>query len=420
MPPSPPNLEQPTISTGHVLPDAAADRMASPMGRPIPPPARNPTQAGPDGLRFDFNHGCRLLLPDGRWRVRFSDLDAETVLFEASLGAGRVTSPDIYYQRVGIEVWRDDERVLVHDYDAAGREVLIHVHGETLGDAIGWFSYAVKFQETHGCRLTCVMAEPFIPLFRAAYPQIAFVAHGTEEPERYYATYHLAVSFQDAHVFQPCDHRLVGTHRAAAYALGVDPSDAPPRITLNDDSRPIAEPYVCIAVQSTGQYKYWNNPEGWAEVVAFLKAHGYRVICIDRGAAYGPAGAVNRIPEGAEDETGERPLQERARWLKHAELFVGLASGLAWLAWAVRTPVVMISGFSHPTTEFETPYRVVNYHACNSCWNDVRFTLDRGDFYWCPRHKGTPRQFECSRLISAGAVKAAIRRVPGFAGAAAP
>ena len=75
----------------------------------------------------------------------------------------------------------------------------------------------------------------------------------------------------------------------------------------------------------------------------------------------------------------------------------------------------MISGFTHPTNEFETPYRVINYHACNSCWNDVRVRFDHKDFLWCPRHAGTPRQFECTRLITAEAVKATIRRIPGFA-----
>ena len=74
----------------------------------------------------------------------------------------------------------------------------------------------------------------------------------------------------------------------------------------------------------------------------------------------------------------------------------------------------MISGFTHPTNEFATPYRVINYHACNSCWNDVRHRFDHKDFLWCPRHKDTPRQFECTRLITADQVKATIRRIPGF------
>jgi autotransporter strand-loop-strand O-heptosyltransferase len=76
--------------------------------------------------------------------------------------------------------------------------------------------------------------------------------------------------------------------------------------------------------------------------------------------------------------------------------------------------VVLISGFTHPTNEFQTPYRVVNYHACNSCWNDPHHRFDHHDFLWCPRHAGTPRQFECTRLITTGQVKSVLQRIPGF------
>jgi autotransporter strand-loop-strand O-heptosyltransferase len=80
----------------------------------------------------------------------------------------------------------------------------------------------------------------------------------------------------------------------------------------------------------------------------------------------------------------------------------------------VGTPVVMISGLTHPRTEFATPFRVINYHACNSCWNDPLVRYMRDDFLTCPRHKDTPRQFECTRLITAEQVKAVIRTIPGF------
>jgi hypothetical protein len=33
---------------------------------------------------------------------------------------------------------------------------------------------------------------------------------------------------------------------------------------------------------------------------------------------------------------------------------------------------------------------------------------------WCPRHAGTSRQFECTRLITAAQVISAIQRIPGF------
>jgi hypothetical protein len=32
----------------------------------------------------------------------------------------------------------------------------------------------------------------------------------------------------------------------------------------------------------------------------------------------------------------------------------------------------------------------------------------------CPRHANTPRQFECTRLITAEQVKQVVRKIPGF------
>jgi autotransporter strand-loop-strand O-heptosyltransferase len=358
-----------------------------------------------------------VLLPEGErpWRVRMSDLDTGNILYETDIKAGRVNSTKRYFVRFRLEIWTAGERLLTHDYAASGRSVLIQFPIGTLGDTLGWFPYAAKFKERHGCRLTCAMAGHLIPLFRGTYPDITFVTHEEVQVQRFYATYSMGLFFDDKDcVHQPCDFRHVGLHRTAGYILGVDPIEVPPRVAVDDESRPIAEPYVCIATQSTTQAKYWNNPHGWREVVKFLKGAGYRVICIDQKPVHGFGIVWNHIPHGAEDETGDKPLLERARWIKHADFFVGLASGLSWLAWSVGTPVVMISGFSHPITEFETPHRVINYHTCNSCWNDPQLRFDHKDFLWCPRHKDTPRQFECTRLITVEHVTKTISGLPGF------
>jgi autotransporter strand-loop-strand O-heptosyltransferase len=258
------------------------------------------------------------------------------------------------------------------------------------------------------------MSPLLIVLFRDAYPEIEFLAHDSVAAADFYATYNIGLFFDDAeHVWQPCDFRLVGLHRTAGYILGVDPAELPPKLGVRDDGPPITEPNVCIGVQSTSQAKYWNNPSGWAQVIGFLKSQGLRVICIDQKPAHGHGILWNHIPHGAEDFTGDLPLAERVRWLRHARAFIGLSSGLSWLAWAANAPVVMISGFTHPVNEFSTPYRVVNYHACNSCWNDVRHRFDHKDFLYGPRHADTPRQFECTRLIAADQVIGVLRTVPG-------
>lgn len=113
------------------------------------------------------------------WRVRLSDLDTGNTLYETTIAAGIVKSSKRYYLRCRIEVWAGEESVLQHDYDAAGREVLVQLPSRTvgIGDAIGWFPYVAKFHEAHRCRLTCAMQEWVIPLFRDAYPEIAFATH---------------------------------------------------------------------------------------------------------------------------------------------------------------------------------------------------------------------------------------------------
>lgn len=393
-----------------------------------PSAAAQPTQEGPSGIRFDFNLGARVQLPPrdtGRWRIRLKDLDTGNVLFESENQGALVNSTKRWYVRFRIEIWEIDDpgearEILCHDYAAAGRNILIQLPVGTLGDTLAWFPYVDSFARQHsGAQVIVAMSGTIRPILKDAYPALQIVTHEEFVEQRLadqiYATYSIGLFFDDASFdWQPTDFRLVGLHRTAAYILGVQPEESPVRLGVPDRGRPIPEPYVCIAVQSSSGAKYWNNPAGWLAVVSSLRARGYRVICIDQKSVHGTALTWHTIPNGAEDLTGDRPLEERVQWLRHAAFFVGLSSGLAWLAWSAGTPVVLISGFTHPTNEFATPYRVMNWHACNSCWNDPQLRFDHRDFFWCPRHKDTPRHFECTRLITADLVLRTIARIPGI------
>ena len=125
-----------------------------------------PTQEGPLGLRYDFNFGCRVALPETShpWRVRLSDLDTGNILFHTELKAGRINSSKRFFIRFRLEVWQNGEHLLTHDYSARDRDVLIQFPVGTLGDPLGWFPYAVKFQERHAFRLTCALGDKLIAL----------------------------------------------------------------------------------------------------------------------------------------------------------------------------------------------------------------------------------------------------------------
>jgi autotransporter strand-loop-strand O-heptosyltransferase len=363
------------------------------------------------GLEFDFNYGLRIKVPEGDWRVRFTDRDTFVNLFDARVSDTIVASTKKYYINFHIEVYREDKLVFEHNLDLKGKKVLIKLPVGTLGDVIAWFPYARRFREKHGCEVYCALALELAELFKPTYPDINFVGPN-ERPEGLYASYYLGIFFPcDDRNHQPVDWRLMGLQKTIPHILGLEPEEMRPEIAAENGERPIAEPYVCIAAQATTQAKYWTNPHGWIKTVEYLKAKGYRVLCIDKEMVHGAGSRWNSIPYGAENFTGARPLRERVELLKHADFFVGLGSGLSWLAWAVGTPVVMVSGFSLPYMEFYTPYRVINYHVCNGCFTDSSVEFVHDDFAWCPRHKNTDRQFECTRFIAAEQVNAAIDRL---------
>lgn len=378
--------------------------------------SRTFTQQGPGGITFDFNDGARVRVPTGNYRVEIRDVEANHVLYRMPMSDTDVASYRKYFIPFGIRVWKDDELFFEHAMDLKGKKVLIQFpKGSIIGDSIAWFTYAARFAKQHECDLTVSMGPVMTPLFRDAHPGITFKKPEEINPSDYYATYYLGLFFDDVnHHFEPINHRHAGLHKTAANILGIDTLEEPPAIAISEGQRPIPEKYVVIAVQASTQCKRWNYPGGWMEIVRFLKEQGYRVICIDKDRTHDVGLMRNHIPHGCEDETGERSLVERAHWLRHAEFFIGVSSGLAWLAWAAGTPVVMISGFTLPTNEFYTPYRVFNRHVCNGCWNDQTLRFDNRDFMWCPRKADTPEQFQCSTSITPQHVKNVIRSIPGF------
>ena len=368
----------------------------------VPVPAV-PTQEGPMGIRFDFNDGARVLLPKGKWHVQLEDAESDNIIFACDTEEGWVLSTKKYYIPFRIKVWVQGqaEPILNHTLDLKGKDVQINFPVGTLGDIIGWMTYADRFQKKHNCAAEVTMAKYMAEIFEGQYPNLFFTHLPTEKVrfEKPYASYRMGLFFRGNTTDQPIDFRKVGLHKTAGYILGVDPREEAPKVKLGSE-RKIKERYVCVATKSSSQAKFWNNGYGWEQVIKYLKDMGYRVLCIDKESTVGQGFIWNRMPQGLEDFTGPRPLQERIELLEHADFFIGLSSGLTWLAWCTHVPIIMISGFTLPICEFYTPYRVFSSHGCNGCWDDVNENFDHYDFLWCPKHKNTERQFECTRLIT--------------------
>ena len=98
----------PLLPSNASVPATVAAAVEADKKRPYPPPASSPTQLGPQGIRFDFNHGARVVLPnrtEGKWRVRLRDLDTGNILFESENQGAFVSSAKRCFVRFRVEVW---------------------------------------------------------------------------------------------------------------------------------------------------------------------------------------------------------------------------------------------------------------------------------------------------------------------------
>ena len=283
----------------------------------------------------------------------------------------------------------------------------IDLGSSSLGDTLAWLPQGEEYRLTNQSGVDIKVDPRLVDLFISTYPLLNFV---TRPKGSYEASFSIGCN-------KPNDF-TVPLIQLAADQLGLPFQEIKPKIALPPNLKNnFKKKYVCIATQSTVQCKYWNNPSGWEQTVDYLQTLGYEVVCIDQHARFGVEGHWNDTPANSirknqfnDDEA--IPLTERINDLYFCEFFIGLGSGLSWLAWALNKPVVLISGFSAPKAEFYTPYRVINENVCNSCFNDVDcMPFDRGDWMWCPRHKGTPREFECSKEITFEMVKKQIDRL---------
>lgn len=290
------------------------------------------------------------------------------------------------------------------------KNVLILFHSSALGDNIAWVPYVEEYRIVNNCNVIC--AGYFNYLFEKSYPNIKFISPKDIDysgidlviPLGYYIYPHIPVPdiHKDLNI-----HQNYSLQEYACLLLRLNYKEIKPKIHLKNKSfiNPSGKPYVAIATHSTAQCKFWNYPNGWEEIINYLNSLGYDVYSVDRQNTCGTISYLNQIPKNVVNKGVFASLEDMANVVYNADFFIGLASGMSWLAWGLNKKVIMISGFSDPKIEFSNPYRIINRSVCNSCFNNKEYLFDQSDWIWCPKHKNTSRMFECSKSITPTLVK---------------
>ena len=307
-----------------------------------------------------------------------------------------------------IKIESKSGEILEYGFDLTDKRVFIVFESSSLGDTLAWIPYVEEFRKKNKCHV--VVSTFMNDMFREQYPELEFVEPGTNV-NNLYALYRLGCFYDDNKVDMDrhkTDFRSLRLQEYVSDILGLDFEEILPRMPKISPMKS-DKPYICIANHSTAQSKYWNNQTGWQELVDYVKSLGYDVYLLSREED-GYMG--NKNPSGV-IKVENKTLKEIGAIMLGSQGFVGISSGLSWLAWSLGVNTVLISGQTdkllEPITKIE---RVINESVCHACFS--RHLFDKGDWNWCPEHKGTERQFECSKQITFEVVKPSLDKLLGI------
>lgn len=284
-----------------------------------------------------------------------------------------------------IKVWENNYPTYHFELNYTNQRVYISFESSSLGDTIAWMPYALEFKKKHNCHVIVSTFKNF--LFEDVYPELEFVEPGTIV-NNIKGMYSVGWFYDSTK--EPVLPNTIPLQKAATNILGLDYVEIKPRIAYTPrdvfDSK-----IVTIATNSTAGCKFWTR-EAWQEVIHYLHGKNYRVINVSK----------EDNPFENCEPLEDKSLQSAMDAISYSEFFVGLSSGLSWLAWAMNKPVVMIANFTEEGHEFEC-IRPVKKNVCSGCWNSPKYKFDKS-WDWCPVHAGTDRQYECQSSITSGDV----------------
>lgn len=302
-----------------------------------------------------------------------------------------------YYTKWTLKIFEDDKEIYSNQLDLNNKRVLIGFESSSLGDTIAWVPYVEKFRKKHNCRV--ILSTFWNHLFEKLYPEIEFVQPGTV-CDYLTASYKVGWFYNDD--MEPQLPNTIPLQKTITNILGLDFEEIHSPIDFTPRTRPMEGRYITIATHSTAGLKYWNNPTGWQEVIDFLTSQNIKVVHVSKE----PTNLKNVI------QLNDTSIENTMNYIHHSELFIGLSSGLSWLAWGLNKRVIMISNFTEPNHEFTTNcHRIINKDVCNGCWNNPLFKFDKGNWNWCPLHEGTKRQFECHKEITSNMVIESLKQL---------
>ena len=331
------------------------------------------------------------------YKVEFIDNNTGKIIYSTTVGNNCWCKCSIeYFVDWKINIYENGKMWHQHLYNAKDKRIYIALDSSALGDSLSWFPYADEFRKKHNCKV--IISTFMNDMFIDQYQQLEFVGPGTNVTDLY-AMYGIGLFYNEDGTINglknPTDPKTVTLQKMCSDILGLEYKEVKPKVRDVTKGLDLNVKQVCIGVFGTAQSKFWNNSTGWQDVVDWLNNRGYTVKLVSKE---NDDYMGNKLPKGIIRHP-KGPIERVMMEMKKSKAFIGIGSGLSWLSWSLDVPTVLISGFSYDWAEMQDCVRIASPKGkCEGCFNRIK--LDGGDWNWCPDHKGTERQFECTKSIT--------------------
>lgn len=277
--------------------------------------------------------------------------------------------------------------------------VLVKILSKSLGDTVAALNVCDKFRIQEGLKELHVICN-FSDFFSPTFTEITLLNYESKiskegdfsicQGAKFEKTYYLDYKFHENLIAGYC--RQLGVCDSDIFSSGL-------KRLYQSEEGVSGYKRVCFSMHSTAQAKHWNFPNGWGILTDLLKSSGYDVVNVDRFPAFGVEGYMNQVPKNSINRNSLN-LEQVCKEINKCDFFLGISSGLSWIAHSLGKPVIIISGFTNIDHEFyKKTLRIGTAFSCNSCMNKRNFVFDASDWLYCPVFKGTTSEFGCTKFI---------------------
>ena len=262
-----------------------------------------------------------------------------------------------------------------------GKELMLHFDSFCLGDTICFSSLMDAFMDYHKPKY--VYVSTFFPhLLKSNRPDYEFI--NANQTGMIHIDKLLDIGYDKNNI----SHTLGGMFYAAKDTMRLPQSTKPGKCPVIPKVRITNPNKITMGPETIKEISKWNfnGNDGWQKVVNALHNNGFDVYNISY------ENTMNL--QNVKGFHGHDDINVAIDHIVSSRFFVGLSSGLSWLAWAYGVPVVMISNFTKRQNEFDC-FRVENLNVCNGCFNMFPNIKTK-----CPVFLGTERENECHLSIT--------------------